>query len=34
MTELAKLDCGYRFIDGAVWSMDGSPYRTGWLWEA
>ena len=34
MAMLATLDCGYRFIDGSLWSMDGSPYRAGWLWDA
>jgi len=27
------LDQGYRYIDGTVWTGDGSPYSLDWLWE-
>jgi len=33
MKRLAKLDRHYRFVDGSVWAMDGSPYTTAWLWD-
>jgi alcohol dehydrogenase (NADP+) len=33
MGRLDSLDRGHRFINGAIWAMDGSPYTLEWLWE-
>lgn len=33
MQQIASLDQDYRFIDGAVWGMEGSPYSVDWLWN-
>lgn len=33
MVKIAGMDQGYRFIDGALWAMDGSPYTLDWLWN-
>ena len=33
MLGLASLDQGYRFINGAIWAMEGSPYGLDWLWN-
>ena len=33
MVEIDSLDCGYRYIDGTVWTGEGSPYGLEWLWE-
>lgn len=33
MHRMAALDCGYRYVDGGAWCVDGSPYSTDWLWN-
>lgn len=33
MSEIGSLDIGYRYIDGTVWTDEGSPYSLEWLWE-
>jgi len=33
MAEVDSLDRGYRYIDGTVWTQNGSPYSLEWLWE-
>lgn len=33
MAKLDALDRGYRFIDGSVWTIEGSPYSLDWLWR-
>lgn len=33
LERLAGLDRHHRFVNGAVWEMDGSPYTIKWLWE-
>lgn len=33
MAEIDSLDSGYRYINGSVWTGDGSPYSLEWLWE-
>lgn len=33
MRRLAALDCGYRYVDGSIWAMEGSPYSVKWLWD-
>lgn len=33
MADIDSLNCGYRYIDGAVWVGGGSPYSLDWLWE-
>lgn len=32
LRELAELDRGYRFVDGAFWCMEGSPYSWETFW--
>jgi alcohol dehydrogenase (NADP+) len=34
MREIDSLDCGFRYIDGTVWTGEGSPYSLEWLWES
>ena len=31
---IAALDRGYRYVDGTLWTMDGSPYTLANLWDA
>ncbi len=33
MTAIAKLDMGYRYVDGAFWTAPGSPYTIEELWD-
>lgn len=33
MQKLSGMDQGYRFIDGSLWAMEGSPYTLDWLWK-
>jgi alcohol dehydrogenase (NADP+) len=33
MADLAKLDVGYRYVDGEFWTIEGSPYTLAGLWE-
>ena len=33
MAALATLDVGYRYIDGRLWTIEGSPYTLENLWE-
>lgn len=33
LSSIAALDRGYRFIDGKIWALEGSPYSTDWLWS-
>ena len=33
MAEINSLDSGYRYIDGTVWTGEGSPYSLEWIWE-
>ena len=33
MGRVDGLERGYRFIDGSLWTFDGSPYSLEWLWE-
>ncbi len=33
MQRLAALDAGYRYIDGAFWAPEGSPYTVDDLWD-
>jgi len=33
MTAIAGLDRGHRFIKGALWTIDGSPYTQATLWD-
>ncbi len=33
MNRIAKLEKGYRFLDGGIWVMEGSPYSRADLWE-
>ena len=33
MLELAKLDAGYRYVDGGFWTIKGSPYTQESLWR-
>lgn len=33
MMELAKLEIGFRYINGEFWTIEGSPYRLTDLWE-
>jgi alcohol dehydrogenase (NADP+) len=33
MADLAKLDVGYRYVDGDFWAIEGSPYTLAGLWE-
>jgi len=33
MMEIDLLDRGFRYIDGSIWTEDGSPYSQEWLWE-
>ncbi len=33
MAEIGSLDTGYRYIDGTVWTGEGSPYTLEWLWD-
>ena len=32
MQELAGLERGYRFVDGGIWALPGSPYTLQELW--
>lgn len=32
MARLAELDCGYRYVTGEFWEMEGSPYNPEMLW--
>jgi alcohol dehydrogenase (NADP+) len=32
MVELAKLDAGYRYVEGGFWTIEGSPYTQESLW--
>ncbi|MGK2904751.1 MAG: aldo/keto reductase [Desulfuromonadales bacterium] len=32
MLELAKLDAGYRYVEGGFWTIEGSPYTQKSLW--
>lgn len=32
MADLAKLDAGYRYVDGEFWTIEGSPYTLAGLW--
>jgi alcohol dehydrogenase (NADP+) len=34
MRQLSGLDKGYRFVDGGLWAMEGSPYSMASLWDA
>ena len=33
MAELAKLDCGFRYVHGEFWTLKGSPYSLEELWK-
>ena len=33
IAEIDSLDCGYRYINGTVWTKIDSPYSLEWLWE-
>ena len=33
MATIAELDAGYRYIDGAFWAPEGSPYTVEGLWD-
>lgn len=33
MQQIAHLDRGYRFIDGSIWTIEGSPYTLQSLWD-
>jgi len=33
MAELAKLDCGFRYVHGEFWTIKGSPYTLEDLWN-
>lgn len=33
MQRLDGLDRGHRYIDGTVWTIEGSPYTLDWLWN-
>jgi len=33
MADLAKLDVGFRYIDGKFWTVNGSPYTLEGLWD-
>jgi alcohol dehydrogenase (NADP+) len=33
MNTIADLDRGYRYLEGGLWTMDGSPYTQTSLWE-
>lgn len=33
MDKIGGMDQGYRFINGALWAMEGSPYTLDWLWK-
>jgi alcohol dehydrogenase (NADP+) len=33
MARLDALDRGHRYIDGSVWTIEGSPYSLDWLWQ-
>jgi alcohol dehydrogenase (NADP+) len=33
MTELAKLEAGFRYVNGEFWTIGGSPYTLAGLWE-
>ena len=33
MEKIAGMNQFYRFIDGALWAMEGSPYTLDWLWK-
>lgn len=33
MSEIDKLDKNFRYIDGSIWTENGSPYSLEWLWE-
>jgi alcohol dehydrogenase (NADP+) len=32
MAALAQLDCGFRYVDGEFWTLEGSPYTLENLW--
>jgi len=32
MAEMAKLDVGFRYVDGKFWTLEGSPYTLDGLW--
>ncbi len=32
MARLAELDCGYRYVTGEFWEIEGSPYNPEMLW--
>lgn len=32
MARLAELDCGYRYVNGEFWAIEGSPYTPEMLW--
>lgn len=34
MTAIDGLNRGYRFIDGTIWTENGSPYSLEWLWRS
>ena len=33
MQRIAAMDRGFRFIDGSIWTIEGSPYTLEELWE-
>jgi len=33
MQQIAGIDKGYRFVDGGLWAMEGSPYSMASLWD-
>lgn len=33
IASIDSLDQNHRFIDGSIWTEDGSPYSLDWLWE-
>jgi alcohol dehydrogenase (NADP+) len=33
MQQIASIDKGYRFVDGGLWAMEGSPYSMASLWD-
>jgi alcohol dehydrogenase (NADP+) len=33
MAELAKLEMGFRYVNGEFWTMEGSPYTLTELWS-
>ncbi len=33
MNDIAQLDKNRRYVDGGLWSIEGSPYTKSWLWN-